>query len=271
MFDPPPKIGACIYCGNSAEKLSDEHIIPYGLNGNWKLLDASCESCAKITSKFERVVLRDALLATRAALGFRSYRKLPKTLPLQIDRGEGAQEMEVAVDEHPAVAVLPRFARPSWLDANRRSTGVDLIGASTVYFGRQPLSDFVEKYRGSKLTGTLKYEPVAFARMVAKIALGYCAGIFGVESIRESYLIPAILGTADDIGTWVGSTDGYPLNLKPEPDGRVTHVVGTDVWQGDIVAYVRLFSWAVPDEYIVIVGPVPSGHSDKSAQHRQSL
>jgi 5-methylcytosine-specific restriction endonuclease McrA len=36
------RIGVCIYCRDAASDLSDEHIVPYALNGNWILPKASC-------------------------------------------------------------------------------------------------------------------------------------------------------------------------------------------------------------------------------------
>jgi hypothetical protein len=105
--------------------------------------------------------------------------------------------------------------------------------------------------------------------MVAKIAYGYCVLAFGLDSVRDAYVTSAILGQTDDIGTWVGSTEGYQLQLEPQPHGRLNHAVGTDVQDGDIVSYVRLFAWAVPDEYKVVVAPVPSTHNDVDAQKRR--
>jgi hypothetical protein len=62
------RVGRCIYCGTT-ESLSDEHVIPLGLGGRSILYDASCQSCANITSAFERVVLRDQFGAFRARVG----------------------------------------------------------------------------------------------------------------------------------------------------------------------------------------------------------
>lgn len=259
MFDPPPIIGRCIYCFSDQGKLQDEHVIPYGLNGTWELVDASCGDCADITSKFERDVLRKAFLAPRAVLGFRSYRKsrMPTHLPLMLDRGNGSETLQVPADDHPGIAVLPKFPPPAWLNNRSTKRGIDLIGGDPVHFGAiDPLS-LVKKYRGSKLTVEVGYEPTSFARMVAKIAYGYAVAAFGLPAVRNSYLLPSILGTADDIGTWVGSTEGYMAELNPKPEGRVTHMVRTDTLNGDIVAYVRLFAWAVPSEYLVVIAPVP--------------
>jgi HNH endonuclease len=38
--------GACIYCGTTGVKLTDEHIVPYSLGGSHVLRDASCLQCA---------------------------------------------------------------------------------------------------------------------------------------------------------------------------------------------------------------------------------
>jgi hypothetical protein len=178
------------------------------------------------------------------------------------------EKLDLPIDEHPGVAVLPRFKSPSWLESQTTKIGIDVVGATTVYFGRMALPQFVEKYRGTKLKGTLQYQPTSFARMIAKIAFGYCVGRFGLNSVRRAYILPAILGRSEDVGTWVGSTEGYRLKLDTQPDERITHAVGTDVINGDIVAYVRLFAWAAPDEYVVVVAPVPNDHNDDAMQNR---
>lgn len=51
--------GECIYCGKRDAPLGTEHAVPYGLNGPWTLLRASCDACAKITSRFEHDVFFD--------------------------------------------------------------------------------------------------------------------------------------------------------------------------------------------------------------------
>ena len=81
--------GQCIYCHKVPNKLTTEHIIPLGLNGPWKLLEASCETCAGITSGIEMAVLRKTFGTVRTALDFPSRRKKgrPLELPLSIDRG----------------------------------------------------------------------------------------------------------------------------------------------------------------------------------------
>src|SRR5690242_1220986 len=56
-----PSIGRCIYCGATDRKLTDEHVVPYGLTGHGVIFrKASCEACAQLfTREFEQHVLRD--------------------------------------------------------------------------------------------------------------------------------------------------------------------------------------------------------------------
>ncbi|MBP6077135.1 MAG: hypothetical protein KA520_12490 [Nitrosomonas sp.] len=55
MLKPPLK---CIYCGNTDEKLTKEHIVPRGLGGTCTIPSASCKKCQKITSQLEHSILR---------------------------------------------------------------------------------------------------------------------------------------------------------------------------------------------------------------------
>jgi hypothetical protein len=83
-----PKIGRCIYCGCEEGPLRREHVVPYGLNGPWTLLRASCESCAKITRRLEREALKNVYGAFRVALAMQTRRPndRPKTLALVLEK-----------------------------------------------------------------------------------------------------------------------------------------------------------------------------------------
>ena len=63
------KIGECIYCGTRDATLGTEHAVPYGLNGPWTLLNASCDMCAKITHRLERDTMRCLWPDIRNVLG----------------------------------------------------------------------------------------------------------------------------------------------------------------------------------------------------------
>ena len=51
--------GRCIYCGRDDVNLTDEHVVPLSLGGQHVIEGASCSSCAKIATKFERDVARE--------------------------------------------------------------------------------------------------------------------------------------------------------------------------------------------------------------------
>src|SRR5665213_1960681 len=82
-----PPVGACIYCG-ATEGLTKEHIIPLGLGGQFVLPAASCPACSKITSDFERKVLRGFMLDGRIVDNFptRRPKERPATLLVDVQR-----------------------------------------------------------------------------------------------------------------------------------------------------------------------------------------
>src|SRR5688572_13644979 len=93
-------VGECIYC-SSTENLTDEHAIPFALQGNRILRDASCISCNKVTTRFERSVLHESMLGIRTVQGMPSRRKRsrPDTLPLIFTRGNQRIEEQVPISD----------------------------------------------------------------------------------------------------------------------------------------------------------------------------
>jgi hypothetical protein len=90
--------------------------------------------------------------------------------------------------------------------------------------------------------------------MIAKIA--YCISVwrFGLKSIGEAYVVPAILGTNNDIWTWVGS-DGEQEVYKHTKHMASDHDVNG--WfddNGVLHARVKLFKKSLTPEYEVVVG-----------------
>jgi hypothetical protein len=249
LFAPAPRIGSCIYCYSTTPPLSREHIIPYGLGGTWVLLDASCEKCATITGDFERDVMRRALLTARTVLNLptRNRKGRPTSLPLCVDQGEGAEDLLVPSQDHPGIAVLPVFPPPARILRNRSySGGIALIRAEPVPFGRVDLLEMGKSYKKVQIEAT--YQPTSFARMLAKIAYGYCVGRFGLSAFEKPYVLPAILGQADDVGMWVGCKQGIVNTFD------AMHQIRTDVIDGDLLASIRLLPRYWRTEYTVVVG-----------------
>ena len=95
-------IGECIYCG-STSGLSDEHAVPYAINGPWTLLDASCPDCCNITHRFERDTIHGLFPAMRAVFQMQTRRKKnrPTTLPLLLVTRDGDRFIRVPLKEFP--------------------------------------------------------------------------------------------------------------------------------------------------------------------------
>ena len=127
------RIGECIYCRTKQGPFGDEHLIARGLNGPWVLNEASCkERCQKITSAFEGHVLGPVLRGARAGLKMRMGDR-PTTLPLLIDRGDGDfVEVQVPIEDYPAVVQFPEYLPPAYLDTRPYTSGIDLCGERTI-------------------------------------------------------------------------------------------------------------------------------------------
>ena len=106
----PVEVGRCVYC-DSTIALQDEHVIPFGLSGEWVLQHASCAQCAMQTSRAERALLRSSLMVARTKLGpkTRRPRARPHLYPLVL-QGQGRRiELELPHAEHPGTIAMPKF------------------------------------------------------------------------------------------------------------------------------------------------------------------
>ena len=252
-------VGFCIYCG-AKEKLTDEHVIPLALGGNLILPKASCnQKCNPITSAFELKVLRGFMLEARTAALFptRRKKKRPSTLPLGLKRGDEFEEIALPPSESPGFLHLPTFARPAFLVGCPPVVGVTLIGMDTLYFGKRP--DTVAESLGAEtIRSAVSIDVNAFVRMLAKIAYSFAVAAFGPYPLIEVPVLPLILGTENDGGTWVGSA-AYTLALEARPGcqyavGFVESLTSVDGHKEKIlVARLKLFANAGATGYEVAV------------------
>ena len=246
-------IGKCIYCGREIEPLRTEHIVPYGLNGPWELLKATCGDCAKITSAFESSVLRDPLIVLRTALNLptRRPKERPKTFPLTITKGEEQLTIEVPIHDHLAVMILPIFAPPAYLDGRPYEEGVTITGVVRIQVGGPPLKELTKIYGTRTFSVTARWHGNCFERMLAKIAYGFAVAFFGINNFEEVYVIPAILGKKNDVGRWVGCADDIKLDV-----GKYLHHIDLSAINREVIVRVKLFAIFDVPEYLVVVGRV---------------
>jgi len=68
-------------------------------------------------------------------------------------------------------------------------------------------ADDIAKKHGADRIVPPDLDVKSFARFVAKMAYGYAVERYGLEAFERTFVLPAILGTSDDIGRWVGCSD----------------------------------------------------------------
>lgn len=244
---------SCIYCG-STDQLSDEHIIPFGLGGTLVLPKSSCAQCATVTSKFEMAVLRREFQSLRVLEALQSRSKLekaPKAFPLTIKKRGKEKEILLHVKNHPIFIHFPRFNPPGMLTGRPQGPGVQINALDSVAFGMDPVK-VLRRLGAEAFIHHQRSDPNSFARMLAKIALGYAAAEDTLVLIEEpSPLRKVILGEETEIGNWVGNF------LEPNI-GRTKElhhlILREDKLSGYLIAEVQLFSNSETPNYLVVVG-----------------
>lgn len=246
-----PDIGECIYCGRRDNDLSREHAIPYGLNGPWTLLRASCAGCAEITHRFERDILRELWLPIRAvlALSTRRPKERPKTLPLVLETKGIRRAIDVLVGDFPGYLPIPVFPPPGIVAGRSRTDAITPelrfrhVSGPTfeAVAARFPGIDFV----GGRVT----FMPEMYARMLAKIAFCGALHAIGIAPLRESPLRDVILGKDRDVFHWVGSWDGDLINQS-----NSLHCMQLRASGADLHVILRLFAQFGAPEYHVALG-----------------
>jgi hypothetical protein len=248
-------IGRCIYCG-STDDLSDEHIIPYGLGATWVLRKASCKRHRDITSKFELDVQRNLWGLIRAAIGTPSRKgHAGKLLKVMLKTEAG---LETDVDLDPALVGAPiefiRLPLPRYLSGIKQTGSLSVIGNVMHYFPdpERFRRELRAQYGPGQVSFSTTFQPVAFAQMLAKIALGFTIARFGLEGIKKCYIIPAI-DDGTGIGQWVGCIDDGITLSEGTNDFEISGgFINTPT--RDIVVEVRLFGKLKTPTYIVVVG-----------------
>jgi hypothetical protein len=254
-----PPINHCIYCGNEKDTLSDEHIIPFGLNGNFVLPKSSCAECAQITSEFECKVLRGFLDNGRRAMGVSSRHKKhkkPVATPVKFIAGNTRLDGEMPIEDGFHTIHLPIFIAPLALGGESkddRPDSIDVVGVDTLHIG-----DAIETLKRHNATGVetqTKVDVWPFIRMLAKIAYSYYIAERGVFPREESPILPLALNKHSFAKEWIGCLEDHPLT-KPGSTAMhlmdITEIKGNDEAICSVVR-IKLLSIAASPTYSVIV------------------
>ena len=246
------RIGECIYCG-SKTNLTKEHIVPYGLGcpGEWILYEGSCQGCARITSAFERDVLRKHLREPRAALGLPTHRKKnrPKRLDLQFLRDGQSFTVSLPAELCPPLIIMPHFKVPAYMGKYDYQRGVMMTGSSL--HGPSDMGERLARLNANGFSVSQSLVPVSFARMLAKIAYGMAILEFGPHAFREVFVLPCILGQREDVGRWVGCPEEPAIVSDVE---KLLHRIEVMSENNIVGARLRLFANYRTPVYLVFVG-----------------
>jgi HNH endonuclease len=245
--------GACIYCGARGVVLTDEHVIPLSLGGQHILEDASCRSCANITTKFERDVARDMWGDARNSYNVASRRKRErKTHIVLTDPADPTRRVKVPYADYPAAMVFYKMGPAGLLEGMPHTVDVSTQWQLVAVTDDIKAKDFQAKF-GMPLTARFRHMPESFARLLAKI--GYCnlLTILDPGDFRPICL-PYILGERKNPSYVVG---GALEIAESEAVGYRLDVVGFgSAERMMLVTEIRLFANAGTPTYHVVVGDV---------------
>lgn len=248
------EIGECIYCGTRDEPLGKEHAVPYGLNGPWTLLKASCDSCAKITHRFERDTMRSLWPEIRNVLAMQSRRrdKRSLTLPLVVQRDGVREVIQVPRSEYPTYLSTPLFPPPAVFWMKRPVRGV-FTNLDVIHVAGPTFKEASQRYPGAEFIGAhANFSPEDFAKTLAKV--GFCAAVnaLGLAAFTHTPIRKVILGSDPCIGYWVGSRHGDPVN---EAHGGLHAIKVIHTMPGAVIhVFVSLFAQFGAPEYHIVLG-----------------
>lgn len=198
----------CIYCSSLNPPLSDEHIIPYALNGALVIPAASCSSCADCTKRFEQCVARTIYGSFRLKHGYRTRRpkERPKTIALFTGSLDGARvRIDVPVNDYPDVYLAVDSPPPGILCGCEPSDRNPEMKFSLK--GDPEALDRVMKMYALQSVGLNHlFDWGAFFRQLAKI--GHCYAYACTNGLDyEQLLPPLILGKSSFLSHYIGGVD----------------------------------------------------------------
>lgn len=255
----PSAFGSCIYCGSTGI-LSSEHVIPFGLGGDFELPGASCSGCRDVTSSIERRVMEQQFTGPRLAIGYpsrhaRARGSTPPYPPIIGEMADGTKmQVPFAEGQHPTLLWLPQYEPPGHL-TGEKIAGININGVEVRQLSGADISQHAIANGFVSIEHTRNVQGYELARMLGKIALGFAADHFGID-YRVSPLGAVVRNSRNDAGQWIGQPA-----ICPPPFAREylvkkgLHVVklyaGREIW-----AIIQLFAETnATMDYLVIVVP----------------
>ena len=216
-FDP---VGRCVYCNDSSSRLTDEHIVPYSLLGREILPKASCESCQKITSRFERICARTMFnsLRIREKLPMRRKKERPTSIPVVTNHGEIHLETNDTIATRPIVALLQAgfLQRPP-------VRKIGFAGARLSVQMSQPTSkDSWSRNKLTEMSIAQTFHLESLARLYAKICHCYAVALFLVSTNLNTGYLTIYSGKTHICLMWLAAR----LGVNNRSEGHTSYLGG---------------------------------------------
>ncbi len=230
-------VNECIYCPAKPgpDLLSDEHIIPYCLDGNTVLPKASCLHCAKITASVEQHLGRSVLGDFRLSHNMRSRRKRdrPSSIKTTLLTPEGAKNVvHIPKEEHPAPFPLIFFPQARWISGETELPKEVSVGY--VLTRESPYNENID-------LASRNIDFYSYAVAMMKIA--HCLAVMWLGVDGFNHVLPPIIldRKGVDISPYFGCT---PENKQAEPHPSHIHSIELRTYHGRflVVIGVRLFA-----------------------------
>ncbi len=262
-----PFVGQCIYCGTK-DDLTDEHTVPYALNGAIKLKKGSCKSCAKITSAIEGNFTRNTLDVARAVMQYNTRRKgrRQETYPAEVIINGQVKTVDMPVDAYAALVPVIDLGFPTYLVEKYSLSGEEYrIGrrntvSVTVSRSPEKTKAFLESIGAESLNSKTSFDAYEYARMLAKIAYCETVALIGLENIEKVYLLDFILERKGDPWQYIGGLLEFPPNMPVDSSPTNPDVRAVSIINGEIRAFIQLFAHLNAPKYIIIVGEVTESY-----------
>lgn len=241
-------LNECMYCGAKegeiietvvkkenikvTAKLSDEHLIPFGLGGTLLLEKSSCQECARITAKIEQDVLKGFLYYPRIIgnLPTRRKKERPTEITLEcIGEDEDVFQKDFTVSEAISILIMPVLEQAGCIQGvNFKPKELKVTSIDHKLLGRN-VDFFIKSNNLSGLRFPIRLNVHAFVRMLAKIAYGYHVAMNGMFPREESPLLPIIFGKNIEIGYSAQDYVGSSNESKVEVKNDALHLIYTDI------------------------------------------
>ncbi len=218
-------IGRCIYCGSS-EGLSDEHIIPYSLGGDYVFKRSSCPACAKITSREELWAARGIFGNLREAHKYPSRKRKGKSksvgVKVTITIDENSTEIIVPHEQAPTTPLFAPIFPSAGILVGRPPT-LEIPGISYLVILPHPadhderLKRFKRKDEATIISITGNWGLNNFMCLLAKVGHGFAVAGYGADSFNP--LLPNYILDRDRcLGHVIGGTSEIIATPSPETD-----------------------------------------------------